>query len=112
MAQAQPGAQIVPLHAKPRRRIEAGHLAMLRALERKLLWLSSWMIHHANQIRPKRDGQGGPAWSVGVALGPLIRDLRMLGGERDRAGSRSHSILPAPRQDSEGTGRVGRVQMQ
>ena len=29
---------------------------MLRALERKVLWLSSWMIHHANQIRPKRDG--------------------------------------------------------
>jgi pyruvate dehydrogenase E1 component len=28
----------------------------LRALERKLLWLSAWMIHHANHIRPNRDG--------------------------------------------------------
>src|SRR6516165_7012852 len=31
-------------------------LACLRALERKLLWLSSWMIHNANHLRPKRDG--------------------------------------------------------
>ena len=31
-------------------------VAMLHALERKLLWLSAWMIHHANHIRPNRDG--------------------------------------------------------
>jgi pyruvate dehydrogenase E1 component len=31
-------------------------LHILRQLERKLLWLSSWMIHHANHIRPNRDG--------------------------------------------------------
>jgi pyruvate dehydrogenase E1 component len=29
---------------------------VLKQLERKLLWLSSWMIHHANHIRPNRDG--------------------------------------------------------
>ena len=29
---------------------------VLRQLERKLLWLSSWMIHNANHIRPNRDG--------------------------------------------------------
>jgi len=34
----------------------ADHAAILAALERKLLWLSSWMIHHANHIRPNRDG--------------------------------------------------------
>jgi pyruvate dehydrogenase E1 component len=28
----------------------------LAAIERKLLWLSSWMIHNANHIRPNRDG--------------------------------------------------------
>ncbi len=28
----------------------------LRQIERKLLWLSSWMIHNANHIRPNRDG--------------------------------------------------------
>ena len=30
-------------------------LRILEALERKLLWLSSWMIHHANHVRPKDD---------------------------------------------------------
>ena len=28
----------------------------LSALERKVLWLSVWMIHHANHIRTRRDG--------------------------------------------------------
>ncbi len=28
----------------------------LSALERKVLWLSTWMIHHANHVRPSRDG--------------------------------------------------------
>src|SRR6266545_4374980 len=31
-------------------------LACLRALERKVLWLSTWMIHNANHLRPARDG--------------------------------------------------------
>ena len=26
------------------------------ALEQKVLWLSTWMIHHANHVRPARDG--------------------------------------------------------
>ena len=30
-------------------------LAVLRAIERKLLWLASWTIHHANHLRPSRD---------------------------------------------------------
>ncbi|MFN7918391.1 MAG: 1-deoxy-D-xylulose-5-phosphate synthase N-terminal domain-containing protein [Vicinamibacterales bacterium] len=36
--------------------MSAERLAHLRTLERKILWLAVWMIHHANQIRPKRDG--------------------------------------------------------
>src|ERR1700681_4841321 len=35
---------------------DAGRLALLRALERKALWLSTWMIHNANHLRPSRDG--------------------------------------------------------
>ena len=35
---------------------DARKLEMLRALERKVLWLSSWMIHNANHLRPSRDG--------------------------------------------------------
>lgn len=31
-------------------------LDMLRDLERKVLWLSSWMIHNANHLRESRDG--------------------------------------------------------
>jgi pyruvate dehydrogenase E1 component len=34
----------------------ASRLDMLRQVERKLLWLSSWMIHQANHVRPNRDG--------------------------------------------------------
>jgi pyruvate dehydrogenase E1 component len=33
-----------------------GTLEALAAVEQKLLWLSSWMIHNANHIRPNRDG--------------------------------------------------------
>src|SRR5512132_1051088 len=35
---------------------QAFRLAALRALEKKVLWLSTWMIHHANFVRPNRDG--------------------------------------------------------
>jgi pyruvate dehydrogenase E1 component len=36
--------------------IPADTLRALRELERKVLWLSSWMIHNANHLRDKRDG--------------------------------------------------------
>ncbi|MCC6469599.1 MAG: transketolase [Alphaproteobacteria bacterium] len=45
-------------------------LALLGALERKVLWLSAWTIHHANHIRPNRDGLkvgGHQASSASVA---------------------------------------------
>ncbi|MBI2207250.1 MAG: pyruvate dehydrogenase [Candidatus Rokubacteria bacterium] len=29
---------------------------ILRSIERKLLWLSTWMVHHANFVRPSADG--------------------------------------------------------
>ena len=31
-------------------------IASIEALTRKALWLSNWMIHHANHIRPNVDG--------------------------------------------------------
>src|SRR3546814_9348501 len=34
----------VPMPSRP---LESDHLQMLEALEKKVLWLSSWMIHHA-----------------------------------------------------------------
>ena len=47
-----------PAPATPRddRDPEAARLRLLHAIERKLLWLSAWMIHQANHIRPNRDG--------------------------------------------------------
>ena len=36
--------------------MDGRRLDLLRELERKVLWLSSWTIHHANHLRPKRDG--------------------------------------------------------
>ncbi|MGH7036134.1 MAG: transketolase, partial [Stellaceae bacterium] len=34
----------------------AEHLATLEDLARRALWLASWTIHHANHLRPSRDG--------------------------------------------------------
>src|SRR5205814_6742366 len=51
MPQVLEGAVGVEQEAAPSDRI-----ACLTALERKVLWLSSWMIHNANHLRPKRDG--------------------------------------------------------
>src|SRR6478609_7281502 len=45
-------------------------LALLAALEKKVLWLSTWMIHNANHVRPSRDGLkvgGHQASSASVA---------------------------------------------
>lgn len=36
--------------------IEPHRLELLSALARKVLWLSSWTIHHANHVRPNVDG--------------------------------------------------------
>jgi pyruvate dehydrogenase E1 component len=36
--------------------ISADDLAILRELERKVLWLASWTIHHANHLRESVDG--------------------------------------------------------
>jgi pyruvate dehydrogenase E1 component len=49
---------------------DAERRVVLRALERKVLWLSTWMIHNANHLRPSRDGLkvgGHQASSASVA---------------------------------------------
>ena len=40
----------------PVRELKGHRLRLLRELERKVLWLSAWTVHHANHIRPNRDG--------------------------------------------------------
>src|SRR5229473_475566 len=39
-----------------RERINSDQLAVLRELEKKVLWLASWTIHHANHLRDNADG--------------------------------------------------------
>ncbi|MDM7946806.1 MAG: transketolase [Oceanibaculum nanhaiense] len=48
----------------------ADRLVYLKALERRVLWLSHWLIHNANHVRPSRDGLkvgGHQASSASVA---------------------------------------------
>src|SRR5258708_5858804 len=40
----------------PVRELRGHRLRLLRELERKVLWLSAWTVHHANHLRPNRDG--------------------------------------------------------
>jgi pyruvate dehydrogenase E1 component len=48
---AQPAAAAVSAHT-----VSAADLATLKALDRKVQWLSAWTIHNANHLRPSRDG--------------------------------------------------------
>ena len=41
---------------KPDKPIPPDELAILRELEKKVLWLASWTIHHANHLRENVDG--------------------------------------------------------
>jgi pyruvate dehydrogenase E1 component len=41
---------------KKERRPSADELAMLSELEKKVLWLATWTIHHANHVRDASDG--------------------------------------------------------
>src|SRR5204862_3762312 len=47
-------ADLAPAHAAADTAAEE-RLAVLQAIEQKLLWLSSWTIHNANHLRPSRD---------------------------------------------------------
>src|SRR3954465_11440458 len=65
MLRALPGGR-----AQEQEEAAADKLALLMALERKVLWLSTWMIHNANHLRPSRDGLkvgGHQASSASVA---------------------------------------------
>src|SRR5258707_7677508 len=65
MLRALPGGRARETEATP-----ADKLAQLQALEKKVLWLSTWMIHNANHLRPSRDGLkvgGHQASSASVA---------------------------------------------
>src|SRR5204863_6158710 len=65
MLRALPGGR-----AQEQEEAAADKLTLLMALEKKALWLSTWMIHQANHLRPNRDGLkvgGHQASSASVA---------------------------------------------
>ena len=71
----------------------ADRLQYLEALEKKVLWLAVWMVHHANHIRPNRDGLkvgGHQASSASVAtlLTALYFDAM---GPADRVAIKPHA---------------------
>src|SRR3954452_20253709 len=65
MLRALPGGR-----AQEQEEAAADKLALLMAVEKKALWLWTWMIHQANRPRPSRDGLkvgGHQASSASVA---------------------------------------------
>ncbi len=58
------------------------HIKILQNIEQKILWLSTWMIHHANHIRPNPDGlkvgghQASSASSVTILTSLFFAALR------------------------------------
>ena len=70
----------------------ADKLACLMALERKVLWLSTWMIHHANHIRPSRDGLkvGGHQASSSSVATLMTADLEPVPARPDVIGVVDH----------------------
>ena len=72
---------------------ETGRLAILKQLERKLLWLSAWMIHNANHIRPNRDGLkvGGHQASCASAISILAALYFEIVRPQDRIAVKPHA---------------------
>jgi len=68
-------------------------LACLHALRQKVLWLSTWMIHHANHVRPNRDGlkvgghQASSASSLDIMVALYFAVLR----PEDRVAVKPHA---------------------
>ena len=66
---------------------------LLRLIEKKLLWLSSWTIHNANHLRPSRDGlkvgghQASCASAVSLMTALFMRNLQ----PQDRIAVKPHA---------------------
>ena len=95
------------LRKRSRRAALTAHdLRMLRTVERKLLWLSSWTIHHANHVRPSVDGlkvgghQASSASLVAIMTALYFRVLK----PRDRVAVKPHAspVFHADWQRAEG----------
>ncbi|TLP54886.1 transketolase [Parasedimentitalea maritima] len=69
------------------------HKTQLKTVEQRLLWLSHWMIHNANHIRPKADGikvgghQASSASMVSIMTALYFSELR----PEDRVAVKPHA---------------------
>jgi pyruvate dehydrogenase E1 component len=83
----------LPRVAGPKPVVEARDLALLRALERKTLWLATWMIHNANHVRPSRDGLkvGGHQASCASAVTLMTALYYRVLGPHDRVAVKPHA---------------------
>ena len=63
--------------------MDASLLATLESIQRRVLWLATWMVHHANHLRPNPDGtkvgghQASSASSVGLLTALYFHHLRL-----------------------------------
>ena len=85
-------AQVVSSQASDAAAVD-DRLAVLQAIEKKLLWLSSWTIHNANHLRPSRDklkvgGHQASCASVASILTALYFDVLRPG---DRVAVKPHA---------------------
>jgi pyruvate dehydrogenase E1 component len=73
--------------------VSPSDFACLKVLEQKVLWLSTWMIHHANNVRPSRDGlkvgghQASSASLVTLMTALYLHEL----APRDRVAVKPHA---------------------
>src|SRR5712672_2476135 len=73
--------------------IEPARLELLSALARKVLWLSSWTIHHANHVRPNVDGlKVGGHQASSASLATIMSALYFAGlRPEDRVAVKPHA---------------------
>src|SRR4030088_2282213 len=88
MLRALPGGR-----AQEQEEAAADKLALLMALEKKALWLSTWMIHNANHLRPSRDGlKVGGHQASSSSGGRLVAALCVeVMGPQDRVAVKPHA---------------------
>jgi pyruvate dehydrogenase E1 component len=72
---------------------DSPRIHVVKQLERKLLWLSAWMIHHANHIRPNRDGLkvGGHQASCASSISILAALYFEIARPQDRIAVKPHA---------------------
>ena len=77
-----------------KRKTKTSRIEMLRALETKVLWLATWMIHHANHLRPSRDGLkvGGHQASCASLVTVMTALYFDVLTPRDRVAVKPHAI--------------------